>query len=59
MNIDNIPNELKKDALWCLWRDSKIPHNPKTGDRAKSNDPDTFSDFQTVYEAYNNGVFVK
>ncbi len=51
-NIDNIPSELKKVSSWVCWtgRD-KIPKNPKTGQNAKSNDPSTWSDFETACKA--------
>ena len=61
MNIDNIPQELKQTALWCLWkRDEKrgkIPCNPKTGGYAKSNDRTTFADFQSTYDVYQKGGY--
>ena len=55
LNIDNIPQELRKEGLFCLWRyedrngkPSKVPYNPHDGKRAKSNDAGTFRDFRTV-----------
>ena len=51
-NIDNIPAELKKVDRWvCYSGLDKIPKNPKTGQNAKSNDPDTWSDFETACKA--------
>lgn len=42
MNFNNIPEILKNNALWCVWKYSqekgKIPYNPKNGSYAKSND---------------------
>jgi hypothetical protein len=58
--ISNIPDTLKQSALWCVWeRDTKgkIPYNPRTGHRAKSNDPATFSDFETAYNTYQTGQY--
>lgn len=53
-----IPSELKKLNNWVCWRAvqdekshsgiSKIPVNPKTGGMAQSNNPDTWSDFDTA-----------
>ena len=54
-----IPVELQKNAEWCVWkreirggRPTKIPYNPSTGERAESNNPDTFSTFDIADEAY-------
>ncbi|WP_040196765.1 hypothetical protein [Candidatus Soleaferrea massiliensis] len=61
MNFHNIPDLLIQLALWCVWkRDNdrgKIPYNPHTGYKAKSNDPSTFSDFQTVCKAFETGKY--
>lgn len=61
MSFDKIPNELKADALWCVWKrkdnKGKIPFNPQTGGIAKSNDPHTFSDYRTALTAYKSGKF--
>lgn len=53
-----IPDELKQYPNWVCWRAvpnpkshsglSKQPVNPITGGMAKSNDPTTWSDFQTA-----------
>lgn len=59
MNVHNIPDLLIQLALWCVWKMNsdrgKIPYNPHTGYKAKSNDPSTFSDFQTVCKAFETG----
>lgn len=60
MNYENIPDILKQRGLWCVWRrgeQGKIPFDPNTGYHAKSNDPNTFSDFQTAYKVYQNGGY--
>jgi putative DNA primase/helicase len=57
MNINSIPSKLKSDALWCLWKGDKIPYNPKTGGKAQSNNPTTFSDFDTAYDVYVKGGY--
>ena len=65
-----IPIELQKNAEWCVWkrevrggRPTKIPYNPSTGERAESNNPDTFSTFDIADEAYMtddyNGVGIR
>lgn len=47
-----LPKTLTDNALFCCWRreerngqPTKIPYDPKTGERAKANDPTTFSDY--------------
>jgi len=57
MNVNNISNYLKQNALWCLWGEGKIPYNPRTGSKAQSNNPYTFSDFDTAYKAYQTGIY--
>lgn len=60
MNFDNIPQELKMQGLWCVWKlDSnrgKIPYNAVTGEYAKSNDKSTFHAFtdaiQNIHRYY-------
>ena len=56
-----IPNELKQLRNWVCWKAepdpkahsgiSKKPINPKTGGLAQSNNPDTWSDFDTAVMA--------
>lgn len=63
MKFDNIPQELKINGLWCLWKKvegkGKIPYNASNDSFAKSNDKSTFNTFQTAlynihkYIAYN------
>ena len=62
VNFVGIPKELKTTASFCLWkmekkggRPTKIPYNPRTGALAKTNDPSTFADFNTVMKAYAMG----
>ena len=62
VNFVNIPQELKNNASFCLWKlekrrgkPTKVPYNPKNGQLAKTNDPSTFSDFGTAMKAYAMG----
>ena len=62
VNFVNIPQELKANAFFCLWKKerrngkpTKVPYNPKTGERARTNDPFTFSDFNTAMTSYAMG----
>lgn len=51
MKIENIPQELKQNALFCTWKlepNGKVPYNPVSGFRAKSNNPNTFHPFSTI-----------
>jgi putative DNA primase/helicase len=59
MNFDKIPQELKDLEQWVCWKGiinekgkiSKIPVNPRTGGGAMSNNPATWSDFETAVKA--------
>jgi putative DNA primase/helicase len=59
MNFDKIPQELKDLEQWVCWKGiinekgkiSKIPINPKTGGGAMSNNPATWSNFETAITA--------
>lgn len=52
-------NELKRQRVWICWqyekdkdgRPTKIPYNARTGGRAMSNNPQTWSDYRTAFEA--------
>ena len=62
VNFVNIPQELKTNASFCVWkmekrqgRPTKVPYNPKTGAMARTNDPSTFSDFGTAMKTYALG----
>ena len=49
---ENIPGELKTLDQWVCWvGKDKIPKNAHTGKNAKSNDPKTWSDFDTACKA--------
>lgn len=50
--IENLPQELKEVAQWVCWvGENKIPKNPNTGKNAQSNNPSTWSDFDTAVAA--------
>lgn len=48
---ENIPSELKKLKQWVCWTNDKMPKNPYTGGNARSNDKDTWADFDTAVKA--------
>ncbi|MBW9212427.1 MULTISPECIES: hypothetical protein [Terrabacteria group] len=57
MNLENIPEYLKEDARWCLWKyetrnnkETKIPFNPITDGYASVNNPKTFTSFDKASE---------
>ena len=65
-----IPNEITDHGLFCCWRyeerngkQTKVPYNPRTGERAKSNDPQSFADYLTAscashqYDGMGLGIF--
>lgn len=48
-NYERIPEELKILKQWVCWRADKSPVNPNNPDKlGKSNDPETWSDFETA-----------
>ena len=49
---ENLPSELKNLKQWVCWVGAdKIPKNPYSGKNAKSNDPETWADFNTACKA--------
>lgn len=61
MNYDYIPDELKAIPNWVCWRAypdanshsgiRKVPINPMTGGQAMSNNPQTWSSFETALKS--------
>jgi putative DNA primase/helicase len=63
VNFDSIPTELKQTAQWVLWRyevrdgkQGKVPYQPN-GRKASSTDASTWSTFEAVKAAYEQGSF--
>ena len=65
-----IPKEITEKGMFCCWRyeerggkQTKVPYNPRTGERAKSNDPQSFADHLTAsrarhqYDGMGLGIF--
>lgn len=57
MNLENIPEYLKENASWCLWKyeirkdkETKIPINPITEGYASTKNSKTFSSFEKAAE---------
>ena len=42
------PDELKALPRWVLWKSTKIPFDPKTGNAADTTDSSTWSDYSTA-----------
>lgn len=60
---DSLPQELRETARFNCWRyvqkpgkekPDKVPFNPKTGGYGQSNNPGTFTDFQTALATVGN-----
>lgn len=55
---DNIPEELKNLNQWvCATDDSKVPMKAWENKAASSTDPETWSDFETALESYNQRYY--
>lgn len=57
---DHIPDALKRWDRWVCWRydgDRKPPYSPVTNRRRDPTDPDTWTDFDTAIDAYQNGNY--
>lgn len=52
-----VPQELKEKKQWVCWAGDKLPKNPYTGKNAQSNNPATWSDFDTAVNAVNKFLF--
>ena len=59
----SFPKELKDKKQWVCWRfepdlnggkPKKVPINPITGKGAMSNNPDTWTDYETAVKAANS-----
>ena len=58
MSYEHIPQELKALPNWVCWKAvpdkkahsgfTKVPINPRTGGQAMSNNPSTWTDFDTA-----------
>ncbi len=58
VNPTNIPQHLKDLPIWCCWRyetdkgrETKVPYNPITRRKAKTNKPNTFTAFDIAVSA--------
>lgn len=61
-----VPDELKGLPHWVCYRlesrigqekPTKVPYDPRTGERAKADDPTTWTDFETCLAAFERGGY--
>jgi putative DNA primase/helicase len=62
VKAESIPEELRVRPQWVVWKavgekPDKVPYSARTGRRASSTDLLTWSTFQEVLEAYENGKY--
>jgi len=64
IHISSIPIELRNQSKWICWRWetrkgklTKPPYDYKTNKYAKSNDPDTWGDFEAAYQAMKKAKY--
>ena len=64
VNFVYIPQELKENAAFCVWKKekrqgkpTKVPYNPRNGRLAKTNEPETFTDFNTAMKTFAMGGY--
>ena len=57
MGYELIPEELKRLKQWVCWDGTKLPKNPYTGGNAQSNNPQTWSDYETAVAAVSKYHF--
>ena len=68
-HFEQLPEALKASGQFCLWRyesrggrQTKVPYDPVTKSRTRSNDPSSFSDYPTAlrqrgYDGLGVGIF--
>ncbi len=61
---ENIPEDLKDLNQWVVWKGekregkmTKVPYNANSLNMAKSNEPETWTDFETAFSAYKGNGF--
>jgi putative DNA primase/helicase len=55
-----LPKEITEGDFFTCWRQigkDKVPFDPRDNQPAKINDPDTWTDFETCYKAYQEGRY--
>lgn len=61
---NNLPLQLRSNGRFCCWRyeerkgkRTKVPYNPRTGGKAQSTNPDTFTPLPAALEAMQRGGY--
>lgn len=64
IQVNNLPAKLRETGLFCCWRyeerggkRTKVPYNPRTGGRAQSTNPATFSPLAVALAALERGGY--
>ncbi len=64
--LASAPDELKQLPTWVCYRleqrvgqekPTKVPYDPRTGEKAKADDPTTWTDFETCLAAAERGAY--
>lgn len=55
--VPYVPEDLKQYPQFVVWKEGKIPVDPKTGKNASITDPDTWSNYETACRAYLTGHY--
>ncbi len=60
----NVPQEMRHLVQWVVWRieersgkPTKVPYNPKNGDRANTTDSTTWASFNHACQVYSTGGY--
>ena len=52
-----LPARLTEGECFVCWKGKKIPFDPRNNKPAKTNDPTTWTDFETCHRAYRLGKY--
>jgi hypothetical protein len=53
----DVPQQMKDLPNWVVWKDDKIPYDPKTNQPADANDPSTWGTFEQAVDAAIDGAY--
>ena len=54
--FENVPPELKDHNQWVVWKDAKIPYDPRAvNSKASVTNPGTWGSFEDAKVAYEEG----
>ena len=52
-----VPETMKNIDNWVCWDENKVPHDPKTGQKAKVNAPETWGSYENAVNCAKYGGF--